>query len=131
MKPREIKLVGGLLSLCREAKFLIYSCSLCVQDKKSFGHSKISRCRQFKNSKLRRVCCKILNLYRFLKSLSRSIDIERSIFIGLIDSLYRFLSSPSSHSCRNTSHPLTLFQSWFYNCSRNIYLLCLNKLLPL
>jgi len=39
------------------------------------------------------VCCKISNLCCFLKS--SSIDIERSIVILLIDSLYRFLLPPA------------------------------------
>ena len=40
------------------------------------------------------MCCNVSNLYHFLKSLSMSIDIARSIFIGLMNSLYRFLSPP-------------------------------------
>ena len=72
------------MSLRREAKLF---CSLRVRDKKPFGHSKF-------NLIQRRLCrCKFQEFKT--RSLSMPIDIERSMFIGLIDSLHRFLSPPA------------------------------------
>ena len=127
VRPREIKLAGGLLSLWREEKFFIMvpyvfkiKSPLGTQ-KVRLSESRLSRCRirEFKasqgglqNFKFVSFSKVIIYVYRY-----RAIDIHSIDWFSISISI-----APSSHSCRNTSRPFTLFQSWLYNCSRNINL---------
>ena len=114
----------GLSSLWREKKFFIIIVSYVFEIKGPLGICLNGGCpdAKFENSKLGRVCCKISNLNCFPMSLSMSIDIMRSIFIVLIDSLFQLLSSPAVTLTDRSL--LALISFGFYNCSRNISLLC-------
>jgi len=92
------------------------NCSLRFRDEKSFGHSEISPASKeaisMQNSRIRsfvkcvakfQICIVFLSHY-----LCHSIDTVRSIFTGLIDSLYRFLSPPQLFSQK---HAYSLFFS--------------------
>ena len=56
-------------------------------------------------------------------------DIVQSIFNGLTDSLYQFLSFPAVNVADTRLHILALSSFGVIYCYRSIYLLCLNTFL--